>query len=214
MQRLTPTERVLAAALAALAGFVDATGFLELGGYFVSFMSGNTTRAAVGLSTLSPTALAAAGLIAAFVIGVVIGSLIGHAAGARRRPWVLAAVALLLGLAAAAGATGAVWIAASAMALAMGAENAVFEEQGDVRFGLTYMTGALVKIGQRIAAALRGGDRLAWAPYLLQWLALGGGAVLGAWLHPRLGLSSLWLAALVAALLAAASARLRALSTR
>jgi uncharacterized membrane protein YoaK (UPF0700 family) len=35
----------------------------------------------------------------------------------------------------------------------------VFQRNGDVGVGLTYMTGTLVKTGQRIAAALTGGDR-------------------------------------------------------
>ena len=32
----------------ALAGFVDAVAFIQSGGFFVSFMSGNSTRMAVG----------------------------------------------------------------------------------------------------------------------------------------------------------------------
>jgi uncharacterized membrane protein YoaK (UPF0700 family) len=34
----------LACALSALAGYVDGIGYLHLGGLFVSFMSGNSTR--------------------------------------------------------------------------------------------------------------------------------------------------------------------------
>ena len=41
----------LAVALAALAGFVDAIGFLYTGGFFTAFMTGNSTRMAVGLFT-------------------------------------------------------------------------------------------------------------------------------------------------------------------
>jgi uncharacterized membrane protein YoaK (UPF0700 family) len=40
----------LACALSALAGYVDGIGFLHLGGLFVSFMSGNSTR--MGASVL------------------------------------------------------------------------------------------------------------------------------------------------------------------
>ena len=35
---------LLACALSALAGYVDSIGYLHLGGLFVSFMSGNSTR--------------------------------------------------------------------------------------------------------------------------------------------------------------------------
>jgi uncharacterized membrane protein YoaK (UPF0700 family) len=38
---------VLAGWLAALAGIVDAIGYLHLGGLFVSYMSGNSTQLAV-----------------------------------------------------------------------------------------------------------------------------------------------------------------------
>jgi uncharacterized membrane protein YoaK (UPF0700 family) len=43
--------RLLAAALSAVGGYVDAVGYLSLGGFFVSFMSGNSTRVGVGAGT-------------------------------------------------------------------------------------------------------------------------------------------------------------------
>ena len=42
---LSRRQALLAAGLTATAGFVDGLAFIHLGGYFVSFMSGNSTRA-------------------------------------------------------------------------------------------------------------------------------------------------------------------------
>ena len=78
MNRYARSVWGLAACFSALAGFVDALGFLYLGGFFVSFMSGNSTRLAVGLSEHVADALTAGGLIASFVVGVMLGSLCGR----------------------------------------------------------------------------------------------------------------------------------------
>lgn len=195
-----------AVALAALAGFVDAIGFLHLGGFFVSFMSGNSTRLAVGVAGRGAEATIAGGLILAFVVGVIIGSLIGHRAGDWRKSAVLTLVAGLL--VSASGITR--FVSGSGVALvavAMGALNAVFERDDDIPFGVTYMTGALVKVGQRAALALRGGPRTEWLPFALLWLGLFLGAVAGSEIYSVLGLDSLWLAAVVSAVLAIASRR-------
>jgi uncharacterized membrane protein YoaK (UPF0700 family) len=211
MIRYERRTKFLAAGLSALAGFVDATGFIKLGGFFVSFMSGNTTRFAVGLAQGAVPAAIAAGLIGSFVFGVMAGTLTGQLAGRHRAPIILALVAALLALAAGFGAAGSTPGAAVAMTLAMGAENAVFAHEGEVHIGLTYMTGTLVKLGQRLAAALLGGDRLAWWPYFLLWFGLASGAVAGALVYPYLGLGNLWLAAGAAALFAVAAMRMGAL---
>ena len=44
MTRLDRNARILAVSFAAMAGMVDAIGFLASGGFFLSFMSGNSTR--------------------------------------------------------------------------------------------------------------------------------------------------------------------------
>jgi uncharacterized membrane protein YoaK (UPF0700 family) len=67
------------------------------------------------------------------------------------------------------------------------------------------LTGTLVKLGQRIVAALTGGPKLAWAPYALLWIGLVSGAVAGALIWPHAGLSGLWVASIVALLLAGAA---------
>jgi uncharacterized membrane protein YoaK (UPF0700 family) len=197
----------LAAGLSGVAGYVDAIGFLKLGGFFVSFMSGNSTRLGVGIATgqwtMVRTALALIGL---FVIGVVLGALVARKVGETRRSAVLALEAALLAIAAALISAGFDSAGVAAMVLAMGAENAVFQRNGDVGVGLTYMTGALVKAGQRIAAALTGGDRWAWGPYALLWAGLSLGGALGAAGYLRAGVLALWAAAGLIALLAAAKA--------
>src|SRR5262245_54986741 len=74
---------VLACALSALAGYVDGIGYLHLGGLFVSFMSGNSTRLGVSLAEGHLEAAAAAfSLIALFVLGAACGSLIVLGRGA------------------------------------------------------------------------------------------------------------------------------------
>ncbi len=199
------SARSLACALSALAGYVDAVGFLELHGLFVSFMSGNTTRLAVGLAQGDSVAAAGGGLIALFVVGVVLGSLTGRFAGERQAPAVLQLVTTLLALAALCGSFGYRIAAIGGMAMAMGAENAVFTRNGEVSIGLTYMTGTLVKFGQHLAAALAGETSFGWLPYLLLWASLAAGAVLGALAYPYFGLNALWVASIAAALLTLAA---------
>ncbi len=202
MTRYDKRVQALAIGLSALAGYVDAVGFIQLGGFFVSFMSGNSTRLGVGLIERSNDAALASGLIALFVIGVVAGSLVGRSAKAHRRPAVLILVAILLFNAASSAATGSTEAAVVAMVLAMGAENAVFEHDGELHIGLTYMTGTLVKFGQRVAASIMGGPRFSWASYGLLWAGLVAGAVAGAASYSWLGLASLWFAAAIAGLFA------------
>lgn len=191
-----------------MAGFVDAVGFLMTGGFFVSFMSGNSTRLGVGLVESGASAALAFSLIVAFVTGVSAGALVGRKAGPRRPPAVLALVACCLAAAAALAGSFAI-PAALVLAFAMGAENTVFAQDGEVRIGLTYMTGALVKLGKGVTAALLGGDRFGWAPYLLLWMGLALGAAFGALAFTSLGAGALWIAAGLMAVLCALSVGLR-----
>jgi uncharacterized membrane protein YoaK (UPF0700 family) len=209
MTRLEFRSRIFACLLAALAGFVDAIGFIRSGGFFVSFMSGNSTRLGVGIAHRIHDGLLACGLIAGFVSGVVLGSLCGEAARDRRAPVVLGCVAGLLAVAAWLDRSGRVLLALGFLALAMGAVNTVFERGGEVRIGVTYMTGSLVRAGTGIASTILGrGDRQ-WLPYILLWAAFVAGTIAGAIAYgppPNLTLSA---AAFAALLLAAFSLRLK-----
>jgi uncharacterized membrane protein YoaK (UPF0700 family) len=194
----------LACALSALAGYVDAIGFLHLGGLFVSFMSGNSTRMGVSLAEGQWSgALESLGLIALFVVGAAGGSLIVLGHGTNRQPWVLLAEASLLGAGALAYALGLSNTAVAPIVLAMGLENAVFQIRGGGGLGLTYVTGALVKVGQLAAAALRGGARWGWAPNLLLWAALVAGSLCGAAAYHWINLAAIWFAAAAALALSA-----------
>jgi uncharacterized membrane protein YoaK (UPF0700 family) len=189
----------LACALSALAGYVDGIGYLHLGGLFVSFMSGNSTRLGVSLAEGNWwSAAAALALIVLFVIGAAAGSLIVLGRGANRQPVVLLAEAVLLAAAALCYAFGLPNVAIAAIVLAMGLENAVFQIDGGAGLGLTYVTGALVKVGQLAAKALTGGARWAWAPNLLLWTALVTGSVCGALAYHWINLAAIWFAAGVA----------------
>src|SRR6478735_12282982 len=89
----------LACTLSMLAGYVDGIGFLHLGGLFVSFMSGNSTRMGVSLAEADWLKAAEAfGLIVLFVIGAAAGSLIVLRRG-NRQPLLLVVEAALLAIA-------------------------------------------------------------------------------------------------------------------
>ena len=187
--------------MAALAGFVDSIAFIHLGGFFVSFMSGNSTRLGVSLSQAPGEATIALGLIAAFVAGVVVGALINRSGDRKGGAAALGFVTAALAAAALCGQAGAIAWCMALLAIAMGAENAVFQRDGEVSIGVTYMTGALVRMGQRLAGVFTGGPAFAWAPYFLLWLGLVAGAALGAVVFMHLGFACIWLAAAAAAAL-------------
>ena len=96
MHRTEPTLAAAAICLAALAGFVDAMAFTSLGGFFASFMSGNSTRLGVGLARgITGDAVIAVSLVLSFVSGVILASVIVRARPVRAQPFVLGAVTLL-----------------------------------------------------------------------------------------------------------------------
>jgi len=195
---------LLACALSALAGYVDGIGFLHLGGLFVSFMSGNSTRMGVSLADGQWSgALEAFSLIVLFVVGAAAGSLIVLGRAAHRQALLLLTEALLLVAAALAYHLGLQATAVAAIVLAMGLENAVFQIDGGGGLGLTYVTGALVKVGQLLASAITGGPRWGWLPNLLLCAALVAGAVAGALAYKNFNLGAIWIAAGMALALAA-----------
>lgn len=214
MRRLTPAATLVTMLLAALAGIVDALAFSGLGGFFASFMSGNSTRFGVGLAHgWNGAAATAAALVLSFVAGAMFGTIAGAAARerlgpARRAEAVMGLVTILLALGAALATFAPLTLAMLLLAAAMGAQNGVVAPDGEVRVGLTYMTGTLVRIGQRLARRLMG-DRTAPGPRrdLLLWLGFVAGVAIGGVGWNWLGLAALWVVAALAAALTMLVAR-------
>jgi uncharacterized membrane protein YoaK (UPF0700 family) len=188
MQSL-PTERTAAAILVALiAGCVDAVGFTELGGYFVSFMSGNSTRLGLHIAYQEwSSALFVGGLIALFVGGAAMGALIDDLAGRFAAATLFLVEAVLL--AAAALLIGGVRPMTGIVLLpvAMGLSNALVLGERGARVGLTYMTGTLVRIGMGLTRLNRPGEGRAVLLDGLLWIALILGVALGARSQLRFG---------------------------
>jgi uncharacterized membrane protein YoaK (UPF0700 family) len=109
--------------------------------------------------------------------------------------WLLLLEGVLLAAAALCYSFGLSVMAIVAIVLAMGLENAVFQIEGGAGLGLTYVTGALIKVGQLAAAALTGGPRFGWVPNLLLWAALVAGSLCGALVYHWINLAAIWFAA-------------------
>lgn len=180
MHRYDRRRRLLGFAIAGLAGFVDAAGFLAADRYFVSFMSGNTTRLGVDLIASRANWIVPALLILGFVCGVMIGALVADWADRWRKTAVIGLSTILLACGAIGRLLGSDTIFIAGAVLAMGALNNSFRRDGEVAVGLTYMTGALVRFGQGLAACLRGKAQPGWLTNLALWASLTLGVIGGA----------------------------------
>jgi uncharacterized membrane protein YoaK (UPF0700 family) len=179
--------------LTAAAGMIDVVGFIELGGFYTSFMSGNTTQLGAGIAELGPALALPAGLIIMFVVGSFFGSLISGIGQRRGRIGVLAIViaGLLVTLVLHANGFSPAQ-AMLALATAAGAQNAVLPQAGAARLGATFVTGTLFAVGQDLARAVRGeAPPLRWLQHLLVWLALLLGAAVGAFAYGQLQVGAL-----------------------
>lgn len=203
MTRADRNAVALAMCFAFLSGFVDAVGYLQLGGFFVSFMTGNSTRLGIDVAEGRASQIGIAGaLIALFVFGVVLAAFVRVLRPRAGYVAVLCLVTALLSAATALCAYGSPWPGIALITMAMGAENLVFQRDGDVTIGLTYMTGTLVKCGQKIATAFMGDAPFEWVRHFLLWAGVVIGAVGGGFAYLTLGLvGSLACGAGVAALL-------------
>jgi uncharacterized membrane protein YoaK (UPF0700 family) len=207
---------LLAAALALIAGFIDAYGMITYG-VFVSFMSGNTTQtgyqAAEG--AFGPASLSALAILF-FVVGSFAGTLLVQAAGRRARRAVFGVVAAAL--AEVVGLTYfdflSVGFGIAIVSAAMGIMNSAFSRVGAESVSLTFVTGTLSRVGSHLALAARRSPLAdaqgPWDTHLRRamllarlWVGFLAGALLSGAATPRFGAPVLVAPALILAALAA-----------
>lgn len=209
---------MLAVCLAAIAGYVDAYGFLRFS-TFVSFMSGNTTRAGIKLGEHAyALALPAAAAVLSFIAGVIAGTLLTYSRSrqSRRILYLTIAALLALNIAASHPASSFIHLGIAMLSFTMGMMNTALSRVGNLMVNLTFVTGTLSQIGTHLALAAKRApveDGVGvWDTHLrraimlmLVWLGFLAGALLGGAATPRFGVRLLVLPLLIMLILAAFS---------
>ncbi|MEE9983958.1 YoaK family protein [Agrobacterium pusense] len=202
--RRTGTGIALVAAISFIAGMTDAVG-LHISGDFVSFMTGNTTRAAVsaeaGIYSHAAKLLVA---IIAFVAGNAGGIVVAHKFE-RRIFAVLMAVGSLVAIAALLRGESSGLVQFYLVVFAMGMVNAAVEHIEGLPIGLTYVTGALSRFGRGIGRFLLGDRSFDWGIQIVPWLGMLSGAICGAVLGAKMQSDALWVVAVAVFVVAIAT---------
>jgi uncharacterized membrane protein YoaK (UPF0700 family) len=144
--------------IAAVAAYVDATGFLLYSGIYLSFMSGNSTRAAVLVARGDWQQLApVVGVIPTFVLGVTLGTIMHGIFKRQGEAMVFSIAGIALGLVAAlenygqaAGPNDTRLGLFLMLAATMGLLNSTVQRVNKVSVSLTFVTGTLVKLGTAV----------------------------------------------------------------
>ncbi len=173
----------LIALLHALAGAVDAVGYLMYGRVFVANLTGATVMLAVAiLERNGHEVFGRLAVILAFVGGVLVGRLLARALGGaitqRQRVMVLSAESAVL-------VVFSVWMPhthtmpwLALLGFMLGIQNTTFQRFGDVRVNTAFITGDLEKLGEAVLnPKQRNPEALVFA---LSWFMYGVGGLLGA----------------------------------
>lgn len=156
---------VVAPALAGVAGFIDAVGFITLRGLFVAHMSGNSVKFGVRAGRGNLFAAAPAGIaVLLFIGGVALGTVAAELA-ARRRIRAVATTVLLIqtalivafmlygrtvvhGRTVADHSLSGFYVLAAFGVLSMGVQTAALRQVGGRTISTTYVTGVLTSLTQ------------------------------------------------------------------
>jgi uncharacterized membrane protein YoaK (UPF0700 family) len=155
----------IAAALACVAGYVDAVGFITLRGLFVAHMSGNSVKLGVSLGQGAFAAAVPVGVaVALFVAGIAVGTVAAELA-ARRRVRSVAALVLTVQAALIAGfmlygatlltghsirsrTLGGFYVLAALAIVSMGLQTSALRQLAGRTISTTYVTGVLTSLTQ------------------------------------------------------------------
>ena len=160
-----PRIALVAPALAAVAGFIDAVGFITLRGLFVAHMSGNSVKFGVSAGHGSLSAAAPAGIaVVLFVVGVAIGTVAAELAARRRIPSLAATVltlqaalilafmlygeTILVGAHVRGRSLSGFYVLAALGVLSMGMQTAALRQLAGRTISTTYVTGVLTSLTQ------------------------------------------------------------------
>ena len=181
--RLAIPEIPLIGLLCALAGSVDAAAYLLCGQVFVANMTGNSVLLAISLMHWNPKEAALrAGMVAAFLAGVIVERLLARTADTgltkTQRVFILGIESLLLLLLTSKNAGAHTDLLLLLLACMLGIQNAAFQNIGAFHLNTTFITGDLEKLGEAMTDML---DTLPkTTTFLVSWIAYAGGACLGA----------------------------------
>jgi uncharacterized membrane protein YoaK (UPF0700 family) len=156
---------LIAPALAAVAGFVDAVGYITLRGLFVAHMSGNSVKFGVRAGQGNLAAAAPAGVaVVLFVLGVALGTAIAELAARRRIGPIAATVlglqAVLIAVFMLYGRTlihshqlrghslSGFYVLAALAIVSMGLQTSALRQLGGRTISTTYVTGLLTSLTQ------------------------------------------------------------------
>ena len=176
---MKPEQQLWAAVpLVAMAGCVDAIGWLRLDEMFIGIITGNSTLLGVAMAGGEwHRAGALAGLVGLFALGAMLGAFIGLKAKRWHIPAVLATVGTLFAVSAFLPFEGLVPPALFALVPAMGMVNTALPAAG----GITFLTGTLVRSMQFLVGGLAGDlPPGTWLPHFCAWVGVVLGATLGA----------------------------------
>jgi uncharacterized membrane protein YoaK (UPF0700 family) len=210
---------LFASLITAVAGFLDAVGYASLGHLYVSFMSGNSTSLGLAIAKDDMEfVFRAVGVIASFVFGAFLGTLLDAAANRHKTSVVLAAEVLLVAVALLLIGEGDPFAGMLPVCVAMGMQNACHRNIAGADVGKGFVTGSLYGIGQALAKVIRGQTGGAQATvYAVTWACFVAGVVTGGLALAGLGLREALLiggAALVALTVGALIHERRGLSAR